>query len=122
MKKNFTVIVLYILLLSNLLNADDPNPNELFISQSKEDKIITLSWPGIPSAKYIISRSERPDGLFKTLQQTRNNYYIDRDIEQGIKYWYNIKTSTPDSISFNLSGSGFIAPYPIKGLMPDQIF
>ncbi|HPR49788.1 MAG TPA: hypothetical protein PK341_17535 [Spirochaetota bacterium] len=121
MKKIFTVITLYILLLSNLLDAGESVRRDLIISQSKEEKIITLSWPSIPSTQYMISRSERPDGLFKTLIKTRNNYYIDRDVEQGIKYWYNIKSSTPDSISFNISGSGFIEPEPIKGLMPDEI-
>lgn len=121
MKKICTITALYVLFFNNLLIAEELIPNELFISQSKKNKIITLSWPGIPSAKYIISRSERPDGLFKTLMQTRNNYYIDRDVEQGIKYWYNIKTSTPDSISINLSGDCFIEPDPIKGLMPDEI-
>ncbi|HQU71211.1 MAG: choice-of-anchor J domain-containing protein [Calditrichaeota bacterium] len=75
--------------------ADLPGMPEVRVSG--KDGRVDLSWGTATSSVDVVCRAARPDGRFYPIFRSHGqNGYTDRNLHNGITYWYRLSRETPE--------------------------
>ena len=108
------------------IETSDP-ASSIFLSVYETDKRLELTWnEQVPwkNETYIIYRSIENIQHFDSIAVTEVNYYVDRDLTNGMKYCYFVKSvgkyTLPDTVAPLYNRSQRACGTPIDNVPPDM--
>ena len=116
------VLIIILFVCASVTGESRPAIENLQISKGTSDKVIVLSWRSDPAdSEYIVFRSNKTDGPYSKIFEGTINFFIDRNNERGVQYYYRLYATSNGIMSDEAEDYGYTSPVLPRGCTPEEI-